>query len=230
MNVSHIRHTLVGVACLISFSSPSLAQASFEGFYGQFGIGHDQNATNNTSVSASSGGSSYTLNSTGSNPHSSHFATAISLGYYAKVDSNFLLGAGVEYEPVIQNTSSYTVASPGQESLNGSYKISNRYTFFISPAITVDKTGLAYAKVGYTGQTLKGNSGFLSNVSFANQSGYALGLGYRQLFASRLYAFIEANYFSYGKSSASGTSGTTTFSVNPSTSAYNGLIGIGYQF
>jgi hypothetical protein len=74
------------------------------------------------------------------------------------------------------------------------------------------------------------SSGFLSHVSFPAQSGYVLGLGYLQLFASRVYGFVQSNCFSYGKSSASGISGATTFSVNPSAYAYNGLIGIGYQF
>jgi hypothetical protein len=61
----------------------------------------------------------------------------------------------------------------------------------------------------------KSNNEFLSNASFPTQSGFTHGLSYSQLFNSRLCAFIEANYFSYGKLSASGASGGTIFSVNP---------------
>lgn len=209
---------------------PVSAQSSFEGFFGQIGVGYVKNDTSNTAVTASSSGSSYTLNPTGSNPHRSNFTGVLSLGYYASLNPQFLLGVGIEYEPLIQTTSSYTVAAAGQASQNGSYKISNRYNIFVSPGLQVSKEGMAYAKVGFTGQAIQGNSGFLSNLSAQNQSGYSLGLGYRQLFDQNLYAFIEANYFNYGKQSASFTSGSNSYTVNPSASAFNGLIGIGYKF
>ena len=118
---------------------PVSAQSSFEGFFGQIGVGYLKNDTGNTAVTASSGGSSYTLNPTGSNPHRSNFTGVLSLGYYTSINPQFLLGAGIEYEPLIQTTSSYTVAAAGQASQNGSYKISNRYNIFVSPGLQVSK-------------------------------------------------------------------------------------------
>jgi outer membrane immunogenic protein len=219
----------LALACLNGVSSAALAQSALAGFYGQVGIGYERTDTSNNSVVSSSGGNSVTLNPTGSNPHRSNFAGAIGIGVYIPVHADFLLGLGAEYQPLSQQTSSYTVASPGQASLNGSYKVSNRYNIFFSPAIAVNKTGLAYAKVGFTGQSLQGNSGFLSPLS-QNQTGYSLGLGYRQVIQGGLYGFAEANYYSYSKPNAGVTSGNTTYAVNPGVSAYNGLIGIGYRF
>ncbi len=231
--LSHLSYKTVAfslglVGSLIAL--PALAQSSFEGFFGQIGIGYVKNDTGNTSVTSQSSNTTSTLNPTGSNPHRSNFTGALALGYYASLNPQFLLGVGIEYEPLTQSTSSYTVAATGQASQNGSYKISNRYNIFVSPGLQVIKDGMAYAKVGFTGQTIQGNSGFLSNLSPQNQTGYSLGLGYRQLFDQNLYAFIEANYFSYGKRSASFTSGSNGITVNPSASSFNGLVGIGYKF
>ena len=219
----------LALACLSGASASALAQNALAGFYGQVGIGYERTNTSNNSVVSSAGGSSVSLNPTGSNPHRSNFAGAIGIGLYVPIHADFLLGLGAEYEPLSQQTSSYTVASPGQASLNGSYKVSNRYNLFFSPAIAVNQTGLAYAKVGFTGQTLQGNSGFLSPLN-QNQTGYSLGLGYRQVIQGGLYGFIEANYYSYSKPNAGITSGNTTYAVNPGVSVYNGLIGVGYRF
>lgn len=127
--------------------------------------------------------------------------------------------------------------------MNGStLEASNRFNVFVAPGYEVDKDKPVYLKAGYSSVSAKSNSptsysipGESRSLSSTNQSktfgGYVLGLGYKQFITGGLYGLAEFNYMSYSKSSFSSTDsmGYTT-TTNPSASAYQVLVGLGYKF
>ncbi len=93
----------------------------------------------------------------------------------------------------------------------------------MSPALAIDKTKLAYLKVGYTGMSAQTTA--LDNIQDTyNFSGYSLGIGYKQIILGGLYGFAESNYSSYGSKNLSETTGN----LKPKT--MNVLLGLGYRF
>ena len=214
-------------------SLSALAQTPFTGFYGQVGTGSEKNTLNNTSITRLSDNSNNggTMTNTG-------VPVVGTLGYNFSVNQNFVLGLGAEY-----STTSFT----SEYTANGvvgtgvffpmNYKLSNRYSVFASPGYVINQSGLIYAKLGYSSQKIELNNNQGINLSTANMGGYLAGLGYKQKIYGGLYGFLEANYYSYASKSLSGRNSQQGYpnsgyvvTVNPSASAYNGLIGIGYQF
>jgi outer membrane immunogenic protein len=201
---------------LISLTAPSFAQSSFEGFYGQVGIGYEN------SVPSYSGGTlnNSTLSYGVSGGTTNSFAGTATLGYYFPVSANFLLGIGAEWSPLEGVKSNATVTLPAvRYSETQTIKKGDSYNLFIAPAYAIDKDKLAYAKVGYSGANYEVGG---DNDNF---SGYSLGLGYRQMIQGSWYGFAEVNYTSYGNHNfATNASGTVNFKVT------NALVGIGYKF
>ena len=117
-------------------------------------------------------------------------------------------------------------------------KVSNRYNIFIAPRYVIDKNQLAYLKVGYSIQSLNvtDQSGFGTDgqsIGSGNVTGYVIGLDYKQMIKAGFYGFAEVNYYSYSSKSFNSTTlsdGVINTNVNPTTSAYQGLVGIGYKF
>jgi len=211
------------LASLLAFAGTSvMAQSAFEGFYGQVGVGYesvDAGFSNGTLTSGS--GRAYTLNSSNSNS----FAGAVGIGAYFPVTKSFLLGLGADYSPLAGSSTNATFTIPATnytETL--SWKKKDSYTIFVSPAYAIDKDKLAYAKLGYTGMSTTSTSadGTKDTMNF---TGYALGLGYKQIISGGVYAFGEVNYAAYGsKSTGSEVSGSN----KPTT--MNALVGVGYKF
>lgn len=214
---------------MVFMSSTAIANNSFDGFYGQLAVGYGHEELSNAQVVSSAIGG-VTLDQTKSNPRRTNFNSEIGLGYYKSVSNHFLLGIGASYSPQSQNLNTYTVASPGQPSLNGGYKTLNRYSLFLSPAFSVNDSGMAYLKLGYTGQTIKGYTGFLNSMPSQQQSGYIIGAGYKHLISNSVFIFGEANYVSYTKTNSTFSYGGNLLTVSPQVEAYNGLLGIGYRF
>lgn len=166
----------------------------------------------------------------------------IGADYNFSVASKWVIGLGVDYSAIPQKSSTYSY-NIGSALLNGAtLEAYNRFNVFIVPGYEVDKDKLVYLKAGYSAVTAKsnsptsysapGDSGSLSSVSQSKTlSGYVLGLGYKQIISGSFYGLAEFNYMSYSKSSFSSTDsmGYTT-TVNPSSSAYQALIGVGYKF
>lgn len=199
----------VAVAGLVGTAN---AQSAFEGAYGQIGIGYE-------SVTPSfSGGTIVGLPYSASGASSNSFAGTATIGYNFSVTSSFLLGIGAEYSPFAGSKANYTFTVPGVGNFTDQYNKENSYNIFLSPGFAIDKDKLAYAKIGYTGATVKtdGNS--------SNLTGYSLGLGYKQIISGGLYGFGEVNYASYGNVNIQGATGT--FSANST----NVLVGVGYRF
>lgn len=222
---------VAGVTTLTSMQVNAQSK-SFEGAYGQVGIGYESVTPSLTNYSLTTAGTSYPFGTSASNANS--FTGTATIGYTFKVNQQFLLGLGAEYSPFAGQSANYTLTNPNliPSTYSSSYKKNNSYNIFISPGTPIGADGLLYAKVGYTGAQIKDNA----DGSTANYTGYSLGLGYKQYLTGNIYGFAEGNYFSYGNKSDS-SSGTFTGSgasyVNTGTTsanAYNLMVGVGYKF
>lgn len=192
----------VAVAGLVGTAN---AQSAFEGAYGQIGVGYQStkmkwDPSDGASINSSTG-----------------FASTIGVGYNFQIDKSFLLGLGAEYSPIASSQANVTF-SDGTDK----YKNQNTYNIFLSPSYVISKDSLAYAKVGYTGTTIK-YSPFDGGSTNYNLNGYSLGLGYKQVIDGGLYGFAETNYLSYNNKTVEGGSKISANSMNF-------LVGIGYKF
>ena len=233
-----IKFLAVAAATLVAGSVMAQSK-SFEGAYGQIGIGYESVTPSlslgNLNVSNSAGTqiASYPYGSSISNSNS--FSGAVGIGYYHAINKDFLLGIGAEYNPINGESANYSGSSVfGTES--GTWKKQNSYNIFLSPATPVGKDGLLYGKVGFTGASVKNT--IAGESSTTNLTGYSLGAGYKQFLSGGLYGFGEVNYASYGNKSEDnstsaassvgtlGLSQSTTFSAN----TFNVMVGLGYKF
>lgn len=219
---------------MVSFCTPlasisAFAENNFEGIYGQAGAGYGHDELSYAEVGSTANGGT-TLIPTASNPRRTNFNAEFGFGYYKSIFNTLMMGLGASFSPQSQNLNTYTVSSPGQASLNGGYKIQNRYSIFLSPAISIGNDGMAYLKLGYSGQTIGGYTGFLSSMANQNQSGYIVGGGYKYLISNHIFIFGEANYYSYSKINSTFSYGGSLVTVTPQLEAYNGLLGIGYRY
>jgi len=237
------KQLLVAVATT-ALAGSAMAQSAFQGFYGQIATGYQ-----NTNV----GGSTFTArDSTGTSvipTPSQNIGTMplmLGLGYNFSVAPNFLLGLGAEYQAISSSsgTATYRPAGGcGGPCPGTKYEASNQYSVFVTPSYVIDKDKLAYLKAGYASQSLKAKyqQGFAGDIdngaSFGSTtvSGYVVGLGYKQIITGGFYGFAEGNYYSYGNAGfngpfGNGTPKTAISSYNPSSSAYNLLVGVGYKF
>jgi hypothetical protein len=87
-----------------------------------------------------------------------------------------------------------------------------------------------YGKLGYS----KANVSSGPNLDTLSYSGYSVGLGYKTIISGNFYAYVEGNYYNYGKVSNSGTAFTGavpySYSNNSTATSYNLLYGIGMRF
>lgn len=244
---------LLTAALTILVANSAIAQSAFEGFYGQFGTGYEK--SNFSSIATSFLNATYepVLSGIGTAPSQSASGAplVIGVGYFHLVQDKYMLGFGVDYSPLSMQSGNFssTTTNDVDETfqIGGmSYKTSNRLNVFIMPGYAFDEDKLGYLKVGYSTQRLQYiqgpdpltnlDSGFTASK---NVSGYALGLGYKQIITGGIYGFAEGNYYSYGKTTLNGNASAGAISGSPqivsmsstsSVSAYNFLVGIGYKF
>jgi len=218
-----------------------MAQSAFEGFYGQVGTGYENNRFSNTSGTTNA---PYTFSS--GNQNANGLPLIIGLGYNYSIAPKWLLGMGIDYSVLSQETSAYRGTGNDGDYVSGAkLQASNRANIFLTPGYAIDKDKLVYLKAGYSMVTMKqtnvtsytdpvipANGGTVSIPSQnKNQGGYIVGLGYKQMIASGFYGFAEANYMSYSKTSFAGTSTDgTTITAKPSLNSYQALVGVGYKF
>lgn len=226
---------------LASFlSTVSVAQKTFEGLYGQFGLGYESTSSsaNNVAQTFSNNPSvSYPLQPTISNINS--FTQNIGLGYTAKITDQFLLGIGGDFNPIASSSSNFQLFNPDLgPAVQNSYKRTNVYNIFLTPSYALNSESLIYAKVGYSGSQVEitAGSGTASpgRVDKYNLNGYVLGAGYKQFILGNVYGFIEGNYNKYQSMAINSTSptgsNTTSTTGNLNVSSYNFLVGLGYKF
>ena len=221
-------------AGVMSLSAVASAQSAFDGAYGQVGIGYQSINPSSSNAVEKTGGNTYNGNTPSAN--SSNFTGTVTIGYTAPISGQFLLGIGAEYSPITGSTTNTTTNYSGGGSGTGTYQVQNSYNIFLAPAIAIDKDKLAYAKVGYSGASIKTQStttGDTAGSNTTNLNGFSLGLGYKQIINGGLYGFVEGNYFNYGNktvNSSGNIGGAYTLNYNISANAYNLLAGIGYKF
>ncbi len=216
------------------FASSAFAQKTnaYQGFYGQVALGYEGDNVNASSVNnVGSPSSSTSLPSS----KKSTLAGIIGVGYTFGIDSRWSVGLGLDYGPITSKTDN-AVGSPDTIGL----KVANRFNVFVTPGYSFGTLGdqLVYMKAGYSNEQLQASyqtSGPSSGQSLGNSNvnGYVLGLGYKTPLVSGIYAYGEANYYSYSGASFSATTlsnGNTISGYNPNTSAYQLLLGVGYKF
>jgi hypothetical protein len=237
---------LVAAAATVVASS-AMAQSAFEGFYGQVGTGYESNTVTNLSspYTVTTNSATYTGTSSAGNQTASGMPLVLGIGYTFAVTGPWLVGLGADYSALSQKTGSFTTTQAqnggGSSTATGNQiELSNRYNIFVTPSYAISKAKLAYVKVGYSSVQSKFTSPAQStDPSFSttvNNSGYILGLGYKQMIAGGLYGFAEGNYMSYSKTSSNvswrSTDNSYTTSVNQTgaSNAYTLLVGVGYKF
>jgi len=220
----------------ITVASGAQAQSTFEGFYGQAGIGYESvapslsygniNVTNNGSPVAS-------LPISSSISNSNSFAGTVTVGYNYAITKDFLLGLGAEYSPIAGSKANFSGSNATLGTVNGQYNKENSYNIFLSPATPIGADGLLYGKVGYTGTSVKSQYNGGSSTT-NNLNGYSLGIGYKQFITAGLYGFGEVNYASYSNLSFNDTATSGTYKVTQTTTisanSVNLLVGLGYKF
>jgi outer membrane immunogenic protein len=229
MNIKIIAALSVGLfatqVSALEISAIDKKNSAFVGAYGQIGTGYESNTAQSSIVT----NSSQTNYITSQNPTSDGVALVLGGGYNFQIDPKFLLGFGGDWSAFNNVTSdaNYTDMTDGTYAGTVGYKTSNRYSIFVTPSYVIDKDKLAYFKVGYTGQgvTLVGDDGGTGGGS-AQLSGYALGLGYKQMITHGVYAFGEGNYYGYSKSNWN----NTNTNANPDVISYTFLAGVGYVY
>lgn len=237
---------LLVAAAIAGLAGTVSAQSAFEGFYGQIATGYEKNTVTNTDITVNqSAVGSFSARSfsdvNGGNASDNGMPLLLSLGYTFSLSPSFTLGLGADYSALTTTTNTivYDYNSTALRANRAFYKVSNRYSIYLTPGLVIDKDKLAYLKAGYSNQKLEGYDGATGNSEgSANMNGYVLGFGYKQMITSGFYAFGEANYYTFSKVNLNASGSTTgaraggTFSQtsNPGANAYNFLVGVGYRF
>jgi hypothetical protein len=166
----------------------------------------------------------------------------VGLGYTFEINDRYTLGVGIDYSALPQNTSIAGISDADSDNgpvFDYHLTISNRLNLFLSPGYAIDDTKLAYLKFGYSNQQVQySQNNCCSTPSNKDRvDGYLIGLGYKQMISTGslkgLYGFVEANYQAYSRAHlhatyTDGVGGKTT--ADPTASAYNILVGVGYTF
>lgn len=152
---------------------------------------------------------------------------SISAGYTLAISGPWSLGLAATIAPGTSPSADYAVliSTPrGTTTGPGTYNVANIYSITLQPGYAIDKEKLIYAKVGYTGATANTDSESFGKAS-STLSGYALGLGYKQVISGSLYGYAEFNYANYSNvtvpySQLSGTVNATGMDV---------IVGLGWR-
>lgn len=217
----------------------TLAQQTFEGFYTQIGIGHQNSkATGSNSTSVFSDNTTIFPLEVSSGAISG-LTQNIGLGYTKKINNKFYLGVGADFNPFKSQSANFEFFNQTLGRVNNSYKKTDTFNLFITPSFSFNAHNLAYFKLGYSSTKLQlkagGNSispGQIDNISL---NGYVIGLGYKQFLEQNIYAFTEANFNSY-KPAHTISNGTNSSNVTNTTTgktsmkSHSLIIGIGYKF
>jgi outer membrane immunogenic protein len=224
LNTFKLLAAIATTGLLITASQNAQAQAeAWQGPWVQAGIGAA------TFVPGFSGGKyegAYPYSATKKDINT--FIGSLSTGYTFAISGPWSLGVGATIAPGKSPSASYAVAitTPrGTTNGPGTYNVANIYSVTVQPGYAIDKEKLIYAKVGYTGATASTNSDTFGKAS-STLSGYALGLGYKQVISGGLYGYAEFNYANYSNvnvpyAQLSGTVNATGMDV---------MVGLGWRF
>ena len=244
---------LLAVGCAVFVVSSAMAESSelrssaFEGFYGQVGTGYEQNRFSSLSHSWVNETHNFKGRGAADGQKASGMPLSMGVGYFHRLHEAYLLGVGVDYAPLVQQTAKFDTASTNDNNFSfkfrdASYKTSHRVNAYLMPAYAFDADKLGYVKIGYSVQSLQHAqpSNLLIRLDEGYSTakvihGYVVGVGYKQNMTRGIYGFVEGNYTAYGKQTLHGTGlgddQRVAFSAsNLGVSAYNVLVGLGYTF
>lgn len=252
---------ILAITIVMGASSPVMAQSAFQGFYGQLSTGYENNTASGLSSPLIASDGVQTLNFANFSASNQSFGGVpliAGIGYNFALSPKWLIGIGVDYSFLTQESSSYSYkasSSPQVAELDGvnangaKIKASNRLNIFITPSYAISEDKLVYFKAGYSSiqvdhtapssLSLNSQSASLAGLGLtSNQSktlnGYVLGLGYKQIIKGGFYAFAEANYMNYGSQnfgySRTFQNVTLKTSTSSSLDSYQVLVGVGYKF
>ena len=156
MGPKSMKQKLLIAATLFAATTSSFAQSVFEGAYGQVGVGYQSATPSVSNAKETIGGVTY--NSNVSSATATGFAGTVTAGYYASITKDFLLGIGAEYSPFASNKANSSTWATGLMNGSATYQTQNTYNIFLSPGMMVDKDKMVYAKLGYTGTSVKSQS------------------------------------------------------------------------
>lgn len=223
-----MRLRLLVASLLVIFSSSVFAEESaknFEGFDLHAGLGSQRSEYQNEDV-ISGGVSGYSTNET----KSTGFAANLGVGYTKAISDKFTLGGVLEYNP--KNTTSghfdYRLNGVVTARNDGHTKFKDQYSLAAVLGYCFDSTTLGYAKLGYAAYKLDLIHTNGDPTDSYNIHGLLYGLGAKKLLNEHVYTYVEFNYLDY--SDKHWSSDVYNAKGNRTSSAYNGLIGIGYSF
>ena len=234
VKISALALAMMGVFATSANAQSAKANA-WEGFYGQVGVGYGTVTPTIKDGTATGGGAPTGTTTNATNVNNLNTAVAnIAAGYNFGIDSNWLVGLGVSYDPGASSSATGTLnVKYGPYTLgstNATYQMKNVYSITVNPGYAIDKDKLAYLMLGYTGATV-GLSSPLIAYNTVNLTGYTVGLGYKQMVTQSLYMLGEVKYASYGQKNASVTAtGGTSLNVPVSANGAEILVGVGYRF
>ena len=246
VKISALALAMMGVLAT-SANAQSAKKNAWEGFYGQVGVGYG------TVTPSIPGGSAAvpagfvpgvpvatTATTSASNVNNLNTAVAnIAAGYNFAIDSSWVVGLGVSYDPgassgatgqLTLTGSSAPLTGHALETQTATYQMKNVYSITVNPGYAIDNDKLAYLMLGYTGATV-GLSSPAIPYNTINLTGYTVGAGYKQMITNSLYMLGEVKYASYGQKTASATAhGVVPISQPVSANGAEVLIGVGYRF
>ena len=242
VKISALALAMMGVFATSANAQSAKANA-WEGFYGQVGVGYGTitpNIPGGTAVAPAGvlAPVSVPLTTGASDVNNLNTAVAnIAAGYNFAIDSNWVVGLGVSYDPGASSgaTGTLTLYSPTGAAVprsqqTASYQFKNVYSVTVNPGYAIDKDKLAYLMLGYTGSTVGLST---PNVPYntVNLNGYTVGVGYKQMFTESLYMLGELKYASYGQKTANATAyGAVPVAQPVSANGAEFLVGVGYRF
>ena len=241
VKISALALAMMGIATGSAFAQSSKANA-WEGFYGQVAVGYGTitpnipGGTGAVPAGFLPGYPAFTATTSASNVNNLNTAIAnIAAGYNFGINSNFVVGVGVSYDPGASSgaTGTLNLSAPTGTVLSqqtATYQMKNVYSITVNPGYVIDKDKLAYLMLGYTGATVGLST---PNVPYntVNLTGYIVGAGYKQMITDSLYMLGEVKYGSYGQKTASATAfGAVPISQPVSANGAEVLVGVGYRF
>jgi outer membrane immunogenic protein len=196
----------------------------------QVGLGYNHTRSTNTGIMDSNYASpSSATYFAGSDVIGNSVAVVIGAGYYANLSPAFMLGIGVDYSAVPEQTSrnalfNYRVYI--DQVLR--FRTKNRVSAYLSPAFLLADDKAIYAKLGISTQQI----GLADLTKTYSQLGANIGLGYRQLFSPHIYGFVEGNYYYFAQREFLYFNSNTLdiVQINPSTNSFNIMAGFGLKY
>lgn len=214
----------------------AFAQSAFKGFYATAGVGMEtfMPSADDVTLTIKNGPFAGAYNRTSTYPRTLDFTGTLTVGSMSAITDKFLLGIGVEFEPIAAGTDTVQTVGAAGNVTKSTYTQKFHFNFFLTPAYALEENKLVYGKIGYSQSH--------SDVDFDSEQspvhvaeGLVLGAGYRQIVTGGLFFFGEANYYHYLPTdytvSSLNSDGVVFVSDQKiSSKGFSAYVGLGYTF